>query len=148
MMRKEEDLGGVDLERAKKVLEEGGYTCVLVNGETEYTSRERGIRPLLQFLEQSDKEGYSAADKVVGKAAAFLYVLMKVRIVYAQVISEPALEVFKEAKTAVLYDTCVKAIRNRTDTGFCPMESAVMDIKQPKEAYAVLKKKSEEMSRR
>ena len=37
------------------------------------------------------------------------------------------------------------AIRNRTDTGFCPMESAVWDISDPHEAKAALERKISEM---
>ena len=39
----------------------------------------------------------------------------------------------------------VPAIRNRTDTGFCPMESAVWDISDPHEAKAALERKISEM---
>ena len=136
----------MDLEKAKSVLVEGGYTCVLVKGEVVDTSMERGIRPLFQIVKtRTDREGYSAADMVVGKAAAFMYVLMKVREVFAQVISEPALEVLEGAGIEVSYVECVTAIRNRTDTGFCPMESAVMDVKEPEEAYSVLEKRIERL---
>lgn len=136
----------LDLKKAKSVLMEGGYTCVMVKGEVVDTSMERGIRPLFQIVNsRTDREGYSAADKVVGKAAAYMYVLMKVREVFAQVISVPALEVLEGAGIEVSYGECVSAIRNRMDTGFCPMESAVMDVKVPEEAYLVLEKKLEEM---
>ena len=40
----------LDLERAKSVLVEGGYTCVIVKGEFVDTSMERGIRPLFQIV--------------------------------------------------------------------------------------------------
>lgn len=136
----------LNLERAKSVLVEGGYTCVMVKGEAVDTSMERGIRPLFQIVKsRTDREGYSAADKVVGKAAAFMYVLMKVREVFAQVISVPALEVLEGAGIEVSYGECVTAIRNRTDTGFCPMESAVLDVKEPEEAYSVLEKRIERL---
>ena len=136
----------MDLEKAKSVLVEGGSTCVLVKGEVVDTSMERGIRPLFQIVKsRTDREGYSAADKVVGKAAAFMYVLMKVREVFAQVISKPALEVLEGAGIEVSYVECVPAIRNRTDTGFCPMESAVLDVKEPEEAYSVLEKRIERL---
>ena len=136
----------LNLERAKSVLVEGGYTCVMVKGEVVDVSVERGIRPLFQIVKsRADREGYSAADKVVGKAAAFMYMLMKVREVFAQVISKPALEVLEGAGIEVSYGECVTAIRNRTDTGFCPMESAVLDVKEPEEAYSVLEKRIERL---
>ena len=42
-------------------------------------------------------------------------------------------------------DAVVLAIRNRTDTGFCPMESAVWDISDPCEAKAALERRISEM---
>ena len=38
---------------------------------------------------------------------------------------------FTHETIPVTYDTCVEAIRNRTNTGFCPMEQAVMDLSDP-----------------
>ena len=66
---------------------------------------------------------------------------------YAGVISVPALEVLQRFHIPVSYDTLVPAIRNRTDTGFCPMETAVLDIQDTDEAYQVLKVKMSEMQK-
>ncbi|MBO5891318.1 MAG: DUF1893 domain-containing protein [Oscillospiraceae bacterium] len=129
-----------DQEKARQILEQGGHTCVLCCEEEFYTDDRRGVRPLLDFLERSrDWHRFCAADKVVGKAAAFLYQLMGVRALYAQVVSEPAAKVLKEAGIQLTYGTMVSAIRNRTDTGFCPMETAVWDLIDPEEALPVLK---------
>ena len=53
-----------DLEKAKAILENGNYTCVLCKGDTVHTSQHRGVRPLLDLLD-TDVSGFSAADKVV-----------------------------------------------------------------------------------
>ena len=59
-----------DLIEAKKRLIEGGYTCVVMKNEQIYTSTERGVKPLLAWLDDEvDLQGYSAADKVIGKGA-------------------------------------------------------------------------------
>ncbi len=124
-----------DLEQARQLLREGGYTCVLVRGETVLTARQRGVKPLMHWLEEgTDVRGFRAADKVVGKAAACLYVLLGVSTIHAGVISEPAAQVLRENGIEVSFDQCVAAIRNRTNTGFCPMEQAVMGISTPQEA--------------
>ena len=76
------------LRKAKETLESGGYTCVLTDGTIVYTSKLRGVKPLVQFLESGTiPSGFSAADKVIGRATAYLYVLLGVREVYAQIIS-------------------------------------------------------------
>ena len=129
-----------DREKARQILEQGGHTCVLCCAEEIYTDARRGVRPLLDLLGQSRSwHGFCAADKVVGKAAAFLYRLMRIRALYAQVVSEPAAKVLAEGGIALSYGSFVPAIRNRTDTGFCPMETAVWELDDPEEALAVLK---------
>ena len=121
-------------------MEEVGYTCVLVDGDAVYTSNLRGVKPLIQFLESGTiPPGFSAADKVVGKAAAFLYVLLEVKVLYAAVISAPALELLKSYEIDVSYENMVEMIRNRTDTGYCPMEQATLNISDPKEALRAIK---------
>ena len=70
----------VDLNMAQSILEQDGCTCVLCNGETVYKSHRRGVAPLMGWLESgTDLKGFSAADKVVGKATAFLYCLLGVK---------------------------------------------------------------------
>ena len=131
-----------DLTGAKALLLAEGYTCVLQKDETVYSSTQRGIAPLMKWLAtETELQGFSAADKVVGKAAAYLYVLLQVNEIYACVISQPALEVLERYGITVSYDELVPAIRNRTDTGFCPMESAVLSVDNAEEAYAVLQQK-------
>ena len=129
-----------DLLRARELLTAGGYTLVLVRGEFVETDTERGVNPLLSRLDgDSDYSGYSAADKVVGRAAAFLYVLLGIRRLHAETVSELALEVLSEHGISVTYTTLAKRIRNRTDTGDCPMESAVRECRQPPEALACIR---------
>ena len=128
-----------NLEQAKTVLMEQQLTCVVLCETHTYTSTQRGIAPLMQWLKEGvDMQGAYVADKVVGKAAAYLYVLLGVREVYAAVISRPALDVLERYNIGTVYDMLVPAIRNRTDTGFCPMETAVLDIDDANEAYRVL----------
>ncbi len=137
-----------NLEKAKKLLCDEGLTCCFTDGERIYKSCERGVRPLLSYLDEGiDPFGLCAADKVVGKAAAFLYVLLGIKCVYAQVISEKALEVFKKYSVDISYAKLVPAIRNRTNTGFCPMETAVENIDDPLCALESVKKKLKELNK-
>lgn len=132
--------------KARALLEQEGYTCVLLRNEIVYASRERGVMPLLQWLDSGKNfQGFSAADKVVGRAAAFLYVLLQVSEIYAGIISQPALTVLEEHGVRVNYASLVPAIRNRTDTGFCPMESVVLRITDPNQALIVLRSKVQEL---
>lgn len=135
-----------NLTKAIEILNSGQYTCVLCKDDKVYTSTERGVKPLLDWLEsKQDLKGFSAADKVVGKAAAFLYVLLDIREVYARVMSEAAIDIFTSNNIQPRWEQSVKNIINRAGTGFCPMEEAVRDIEVPKEAKQAIENKLEQM---
>ena len=132
---------------AKEILITGGYTCVLTDGQMVFTSTDRGVKPLVRFLESGEiPAGVSAADKVVGRATAYLYVLLKVKEVYSQIISQPAVDVLREHGVAVVYDNLVPNIINRKGDGICPFEAAVMDISSPNLAYTPIRGKMAEMN--
>ena len=133
-----------DLERAKAILEQDGYTCVLCKGERIYSSNHRGVRPLLDLLE-TNVSGFYAADKVVGKATAMLYCLLNVKAVHAQVISQAALQVLQSRGIAVTWDAQVEYIRNRAGDGRCPMEQATENIDDPQSALVAIQKKMKEL---
>ena len=125
-----------NLAEAKRLMENGGYTCVLYKDGITHTSTKRGVLPLKEWLEKkTELKGFSAADKVVGKAAAFLYVLMGVREVYARVMSEGAVRVLEAHGIEACSDSTAGGIINRAGTGPCPMEQAVAGIEDPQEAY-------------
>ncbi len=129
-----------DLIRATDTLNSGQYTCVLCKDNEIHTSTERGIKPLLAWLDAgTDLKGFSAADKVVGKAAAFLYVLLGVKEVYAPVMSESAIYTLARNGVQPYCDKSVKHIINRAGTGFCPMEEAVGELTDPSGALIVIK---------
>ena len=137
-----------NLEQAKEILEQNNDTCVFFDGKTTYTSKERGVKPLLQMLQsKTDVKDFSVADKVVGKAAAFLYVLLGVKELYAKVISQHALAVLQNHHIEVSYGELVEAIRNRTNTGFCPMETAVLQIADADEALQAILEKQKELQK-
>lgn len=126
-----------DLIRARQMLNAGSYTCVFCRGDTVFTDTRRGIRPLLELYRSGhDLRSFSAADKVVGKAAAFLYRLMGVKALYAGIVSTPAIGVLQGI--ALEYDKEAAAIANHSRTGLCPMEAAVWDISDPCEAVTAI----------
>lgn len=130
-----------DAERAMEQLAVGGWTAVLCRGGELFVSRERGVKPLLEWLDSGrDFRGFSAADKVVGKAAAFLYVLLGVREVRAPVMSEGAAETLTRYGVLFRCDTLSPEIRNRAGTGLCPMEQSVWDAGVPEEALAAVRR--------
>ena len=128
-----------DISNAKAILSQENCTCVLCKGEKVFRSNRRGVAPLLEFLNSGeDFQGFSAADKVVGKATAFLYCLLGIQTLYARVLSVPAMQVLQQYGISFSYDCLVEGIRNRENTGPCPMEKATRDAKTPEEALSAI----------
>lgn len=131
----------IDLEQAKQILAQGAYTCVLVSGQDCLTATARGVAPLLAWLDKDlDLSDYAAADRVVGRAAAYLYVLLGVKTVHATVASQAARAVAEQYGVALTCDTVTEAIRNRTNTGLCPMEAATEGAADPADALARIRR--------
>ena len=127
------------LDRAKMLLDKTDCTCVLCGNDVILTDKRRGVRPLLDLLNgNADVTGFSVADKVVGKAAAYLYCLLGIKELYAGVISRPALAVLERYHIFVEYGRLVPAIQNRSGDGPCPMESAVWEIDDPQQALSAI----------
>ena len=128
-----------DISKAKALLSQENCTCVLCRGDSVFLSHQRGVRPLLDFLESSnDFRGYSAADKVVGKATAFLYCLLGITALHAQVLSRPAKLVLEDQGIAFTCDCLVEGIRNRDNTGPCPMEKATCHCATAQQALTAI----------
>lgn len=126
-----------DLEKAKALLlaPDSTYTCVLCRDDEQYTSEEKGIAPMMRFLDSGTRlDGFCAADRIVGKAAAMLFILARVRAVHGQVMTATAHRLLEENGIAASFGTLTDAIINRRGDGFCPMEKAVEGISDPSAA--------------
>ena len=75
-----------DLEKAKQLL--NGHSIVLVKNEEVIIDDGKGISPMMKFIgENINLEGFSAADIVIGKAAAMLFTKAKIKAVYGNIMS-------------------------------------------------------------
>ena len=137
-----------DLINAHNLLDTGNYPCVLCRDDTTYTATDRGVAPLLNWVNaELDLHGFSAADRVVGRATAFLYVLLGVKEVYATVMSKPAADVLTTQGISASWGTLVDGIINRRGDGPCPFEAAVMDLSDPQQALDAIRNKMAQMRR-
>lgn len=117
----------------------GAVTCVAVHGDIILTSQKTSIQPMMGWLsEQRNLHSFQIADKIVGKAAAMLFVKAGISSVYAEVLSFPAKEYLEAHGIPVTCRTLTERIINRTGTGICPMEAAVLDIDDAEEGYRAL----------
>ncbi len=134
-------------EEAKNMLGTDGITCiVLKEGADPLISRIRGVRPIIQWLEEgADLKGAAVFDTIVGRAAAMMYKLAGADFVYGRVMSRGGAAELEKAGIAYESGEQVDVIINRQGTGMCPMEQTVLEITDPAEALAALKVKVAQM---
>ena len=130
----------LDLLQARQALETG-CTVALCRWGILRASNRRGILPVLEFLDSGeDFRGFSAADKVVGTAPAWLYTLLGVRAVYAPVMTHRAKAILEAAGIAVSCGTLTETIHNRDRSGLCPMEAACASCETAAEALTAIRR--------
>ena len=118
-----------------------GISSVLCADNKIITTALRGVKPLMQWLQQGCiPKGFSAADKVVGKATALLYCLLGVRRVHGRLMSVSAVKVLRAQGIEASWDTLTEHILNRSKLGLCPIESALLGIEDPEEGLPILRR--------
>ena len=129
-----------DLERAMDTL--SSHSICLCKGGAVLTDDGRGISPMMKFLaEGRDLSGYSAADQIVGKAAALLFLKAGICAVYGKVMSQAAKTLLESRGIPVRCEILTERIINRQGTGICPMEETVADTNDADAAYVLLRGK-------
>ena len=119
------------LNHLRQILHTSGCSCVIGNGDNILECYQRGIKDLYDILRNNRQllDGATIADKVIGKGAAALMIAGGVTMVYADVISEAAMELFKQYSIKVEYDKRVANIINRRGDGICPVEERCAECK-------------------
>lgn len=136
-----------DIQSLKQLVRDG-YTVAASDGERLLTSCERGIKPLVQWLnDEVDLSEFSFADKIVGRAAAMLYVRLGAVRVWAQVMSSGGKRTLEEHGVVAECEVETERIINRLGTGICPMEEAVEGIDDPLEAERAIRRKLSDLSK-
>ena len=136
-----------DIERAKEILFSENLTCVILKDDKIYKSTKRGVAPVMELINDNiDIEGAIVADKIIGKAAALLFMLCKVKEIYSPIMSEPAIEALKSSDIEFNFKKSVPYIINRTNDGQSHMEKSVSDTNNPQEALIRIKNKIKELS--
>lgn len=105
--------------------------CVIRNGDTIRLGRQRGVKDLFELLKREPDllAGAFVADKVVGKGAAALLIAGGVAELWADRISEAALELLRTSPVRVAYGASTPCIVNRDGTGICPVEALCSDCR-------------------
>ena len=116
-------------------------SLVIYKDNQVQTYTEHGLMPLLLYLDDNNFKGAYAFDKTVGRAAAYLYVYGDAQYVYADVMSKPAIEIFKQYNIKYDAKKVVTEIQNKDKTGLCPFEELTKNATGPAQAYGLIYKK-------
>ena len=101
----------------------------------------RGIRPALALLDETPEllRGAEVYDWVVGKAAASIFLLGGAASVSAGTISESAAALLSAHGVPCCSRVRTPQIINRSGTGLCPFEQAVLDVERPEDCLPVIR---------
>jgi hypothetical protein len=131
-----------DLRYAKHELHQNDLNLVIVkNGTIVFETRSPGIGGFLLAIENVGTElvDSSVADRIVGRAAAFLCTYAEIASVFAVTMSTEGLEVLRKNEIHYEYKQLVPHILNSAQTAICPFEELTSGLMDPKEAYLKLK---------
>jgi UDP-3-O-acyl-N-acetylglucosamine deacetylase len=123
-----------DLELAKLKLTEEDLSLVIVKNEKIiFETKKQGINGFLQAIEKLDKNlvKASAADKIVGVAAAMLCVYAGVASVFALTISEEGIRMLENNNILCRFEKKVSNILNRDKNDVCPFEKLAISSRSP-----------------
>lgn len=129
------------LEDLKNILNSKNASLVVhyKNGEIKeyYQDRILDIKDILT-KDENALNGAIVADKVIGKVAASLLTVAGVKQIYADIISNLAIPVLEENNIEYKFSEKVQFIKNKDNTGMCPMESKFKDEKDINKIYKTI----------
>lgn len=135
-----------DIETAVKHL--NGHSICLCKDGKYIIDNGKGISPMMKFIDEGrDLSGYSAADLIVGKAAAILFVKAGIISVYGSVMSKAAKSFLEKNNIPCKYHILTDRIINRSGTDICPMEKTVANIEEAEKGYIALRKRLSELKK-
>lgn len=120
------------------------------DGKLIYSHFGRGISPALTLLDTQPEllRGSDVFDTIVGKAAASIFILAGVNSVNAQTISDSAAGLLAQYGVACRYETKTEQIINRTGTGLCPFEQAVLALNTPEQCLPCIRQTLAQLQKR
>ena len=121
------------------------------DGIAVITLEGKGVKPLFDFVEKNKESleklhGLYWGDKVVGKASAMLFLFLKPKYIYGEIVSEKAVKVLEENGIEFSFGKKVVFIENRDKTEMCPFEQAVLDQNSKDEAFAKIRSTLESLA--
>lgn len=124
-------------ERLVTEIKDGKSNCIIVQGDEILKFILPGVKTLMTILKENPEvlKDSIVFDKVVGKGAAALMILGEVSEIYAEIISENAINLLKTTDIKFRYNKKVPYIENKNKTGLCPIENLSLTSNEPTEIY-------------
>ena len=138
---------GKDMENWKKklkILEQEELSIIIEkNGEIVFQSYDPMLKPLFTCLKEKKflLKDSIVYDKIVGRAAAYLCIIGRVKKIYTPLASESAIKVLKENNIKLRALKTIPLIMNKDNTDTCPMEKLATSCNSPEEFYNILEEK-------
>lgn len=125
-------------QHAVDTLLSGNFSFVSLKDGEEKVFTQKGLKDLLELLSCGSKELHEAfvADKIIGRGASALMILLGVKKVYTPVLSHRGLDLLLKNGIEVEYESLVDNIINREGTGICPVEQLCSSLETPEECYS------------
>ncbi len=117
------------MKELQNILNNESLSLVVKQGEDTYKYSGRGVSDLYSIVCNNKLilNGALIADKIVGKGAAALMSIGKVRSLITTTISRSALQLLELNGVEIEYENLVENIINRTGTDICPVEKLCSD---------------------
>ncbi len=130
-----------DLNLARQRLSTTDMRLVLVRDEKIVAGGDRpGVIDLWELYRENPQilKEAAAADRVVGRAAAFIMAAGGAAACYGQIMSRGAEAVLRRAGIIYEADIEVEAIKNAAGDDLCPLEKLTAGVEEPQEALDLL----------
>lgn len=119
-----------------------GYAAVVAKDRVIIAKyKGSGLKPILDAIGEDEQifKGAIVFDRIVGRAAAAVYIVGGAKEVYAEVMSIGAKKLLEKNKIMATGEQEVEEIINREKTGMCPLENSVKNESEPRKMYEILK---------
>lgn len=136
---------------AKNMIRSGEAECVVVqNGRIVAVAKGRGLSPLLNIYDEKGPQMQNSyiADKVIGRAAAFITIKGGASEVFGKIMSEDAKLLLEQHNIKVSCDLLVPRILNNQRNGLCPLEDSVKNITSPDDALKAMRQRLKELRKK
>ena len=114
-------------------------SVVAVDGVIVAREQGRGVLPLLKLLDAGKLRRALVVDKVIGRAAAAICLVGRVRKVHALVMGEDAAALLHAHGVLATADRTVPRILNRDQSASCPLEARVEKLEDPAQMVEALR---------